>query len=103
MAEKNIHAVVIRGKEFRLRSDDGAESLQRIAGYLDETMQGVEKRTGTIDSLDLALLTGLNLARELVRLRDGRGPHGGGASSDQLQGLTDLVEAELAALPDPHS
>ena len=102
MAEKNTVEVVIRGKEFRLRSDDGAESLQRVAGYLDETMQGVEKRTGTVDSLDLALLTGLNLARELVRLRDDHAPHAAAASSEQLQALTDLVEVELAASPDPH-
>jgi cell division protein ZapA (FtsZ GTPase activity inhibitor) len=98
MADKATVSVRIRGQEFRLRSGDDAESLQRVAGYLDETMRSVEERTGTIDSRDLALLTGLNLARELVRIREG-----GGApmSSERLVALTDIVEAELAASFDP--
>jgi cell division protein ZapA (FtsZ GTPase activity inhibitor) len=100
VADKPTVAVQIRGKEFRLRSDDEAESLQRVAGYLDETMATVEKRTGTIDSLDLALLTGLNLAREIVREREGAEARGG-ASSEQLEALTDLVEAELDTTPAP--
>ena len=72
MAAKATVSVRIRGQEFRIRSDDDEESLQRVAGYLDETMKTVEKRTGTVDSLDVALLTALNLARELVRLREER-------------------------------
>jgi cell division protein ZapA (FtsZ GTPase activity inhibitor) len=98
MAAKATVSVHIRGKEFRLRSDDDAESLQRVAGYLDETMRTVEERTGTIDSRDLALLTGLNLARELVRIREGGGSQ---VAPEGLAALTDLVEAELAAPADP--
>jgi hypothetical protein len=95
MASKSTVSVLIRGHEFRIVSDDDEESLQRVAGYLDETMKTVEKRTGTVDSLDIALLTGLNLARELVRLREGRPPGGTGVSSDRLRALTDRVEAAL--------
>ena len=50
-------------------------------------MATVEERTGTVDSLDVALLTALNLARELVEIRErgrsrarrGRRPAGCGA------------------------
>jgi cell division protein ZapA (FtsZ GTPase activity inhibitor) len=98
MAEKSTVSVRIRGQEFRLLSGDDAESLQRVAGYLDETMRTVEARTGTIDSRDLALLTGLNLARELVRIREGKAAP---MSSERLTALTDVVEAELAAPFDP--
>jgi len=96
MAAKPTVTVRIRGQEFRIVSDDDEESLQRIAGYLDETMNTVEKRTGTVDSLDIALLTGLNLARELVRVREGRSPGGTGVPSDRLRALTDRVEAAVA-------
>ena len=37
-----------------------------VAEYLDETMSRVEERTGTVDSLSVALLTALNLAREVL-------------------------------------
>jgi cell division protein ZapA (FtsZ GTPase activity inhibitor) len=68
---KRAVAVQIRGQEFRILSDDDEGWLQRVAGYLDETMATVEERTGTVDSLDVALLTALNLARELVEIREG--------------------------------
>ena len=96
MASKSTVSVRIRGQEFRIRSDDDEESLQRVAGYLDETMKTVEKRTGTVDSLDVALLTALNLARELVRLREGRALVETAIPPDRLCSLTDRVEAALA-------
>ena len=70
MVPKRAVAVRIRGQEFRVLSDDDEAWLQRVAGYLDETMATVEERTGTVDSLDVALLTALNLARELVEIRE---------------------------------
>jgi cell division protein ZapA (FtsZ GTPase activity inhibitor) len=97
MAPKQTVTVTIRGKEFRVLGDEGEESLQRVAGYLDETMQAVARRTGTVDSLEISLLTGLNLARELVRVREGRGAGRAGAPEESLRALIDRVEAELAA------
>jgi len=97
MAAKTSIAVTIRGKEFRVRSDESEESLQKVADTLGETMRFVEQRTGTVDSLDIALLTGLNLARELVRIREGRTSGQAGAPPERLRALTDRVEAELAA------
>jgi cell division protein ZapA (FtsZ GTPase activity inhibitor) len=96
MASRSTVSVRIRGQEFRIVSDDDEEFLQRIAGYLDDTMKSVEKRTGTVDSLDAALLTGLNLARELVKIREGRVSGGGGVAPERLRSLTDRVEAVLA-------
>ena len=95
MASKSTVSVRIRGQEFRIRSDDDEESLQRVAGYVDETMKTVEKRTGTVDSLDVALLTALNLARELVRIREERALAETAIPPDRLRSLTDRVEAAL--------
>ena len=97
MASKQTVIVTIRGKEFRVLGDEDAESLQRVAGYLDETMTTVEQRTGTVDSLDVALLTALNLARELVRHREGRARVDGGAPPARLRSLVDRVEAALVS------
>ena len=71
MAKRSV-SVRIRGHEFRVRSDDDEAVLQRVAAYLDETMARVEEKTGTVDSLSVAMLTALNLAREVVELREGR-------------------------------
>ena len=89
MAGKSTVSVRIRGQEFRIRSDDDEESLQRVAGYLDDTMKTVERR-------DVALLTALNLARELVRIREDQALAKAAISPSRLSSLIDRVEAELA-------
>ena len=99
MADKSTVTVRLRGQEFRIRTDDDEESLQQDADYLDETMKGVEKRTGTVDSLDVALLTSLNLAREVVRVRGAQAPTAGGPPPKRLRALVDRVEAALAEDP----
>jgi cell division protein ZapA len=98
VAAKQSVAICIRGKEFRVRSDEDAASLQRIAAYLDETMAKVEERTGTVDSLDVALLTALNLARELVARRD-RASALPAAGSGRLRSLIELAESGLGPPP----
>ena len=97
MASKPTVSVRIRGREFRIRSDEDEESLQRIAGYLDQTMDTVAKRTGTVDSLDVALLTALNLARELVRIREAGSPARNAIAPERLRSLIDRVEGTLGA------
>lgn len=96
MATKSTVTVRIRGQDFRIVTDEDEESLQQVAGYLDETMRGVEKRTGTVDSLDVALLTSLNLAREVVRVRGAEAPIASGPPPKRLRALVDRVEAALA-------
>ena len=100
MSTKPVVAVSIRGQEFRIRTDDDEASLQRVAKYLDDTMATVEKKTGTVDSLQLALLSALNLARELVELRErGGAPARSAADVDPLrvESLIELAESALEA------
>lgn len=94
MSEKRSVAVSIRGRELHVKTAGNGEELQRIASYLDETMAQVERRTGTADSVDIALLTALNLAREVVQLRDGdrtQSPQ----QVEQLRAIIDLAESAL--------
>jgi cell division protein ZapA (FtsZ GTPase activity inhibitor) len=100
VSAKPVVTVNIRGQEFRIRTDDDEASLQRVAHYLDETMATVERQTGTVDSLQLALLSALNLARELVELRErggGRGPSAPGIDPDRIESLIEFAESALEA------
>lgn len=94
MAKQSV-SVRIRGKEFRIRSDEGEDSLRRVASYLDETMERVEQRTGAVDSLGVAMLTALNLAREVLELREGR--PSASADPEGLRALIEVVESALEA------
>ena len=97
MAAKQAVTIRIRGQEFRIRTGDDEASLQRVAQYLDDTMSKVEEKTGTVDSLQLALLSALNLARELVAIREGRaqGEVSSGVDPVRLQSLIELAESAL--------
>ena len=95
MAPRRSVAVRIRGREFRILTDGGEDRLQRVAGLVDQTMGRVERQTGAVDTLDVALLAALNLARELLELREGGAP-GPGLDADQLRSLVEQAESALA-------
>ena len=96
----NSVAVRIAGKEYRIRSDADEAWLQRVARYVDDSLRGIRERTGTVDTLDVAILTALNLARELIELREGESPEPAESNDvrverSQLVELIDFVESEL--------
>lgn len=93
MAARRSVPVRIRGKEFRVLTDGDEASLQRVAGLLDETMARVERHTGAVDSLDVAMLAALNLARELLDLREGGALVG--ADGARLRSLVEQAESAL--------
>ncbi len=94
--------IKLAGKEYRLRSDASEASLQQVAGYVDRAMLKIRERTDTVDSLDIALLTALNLAREVLTLRgqvDANSKTKSSALDDvsdvRLRSLIEQVESEL--------
>ena len=95
MSEKRTVAVTIRGQDFRIRSDEPPEQLARIARMVDETMKRVESKTGAVDSYDVAMLTALNLAREVVGFEATRRF----IDAAKLRNLVDLAEAAVASEP----
>ncbi len=95
---KRTVALQIAGKEYRVRSDADDAWLQHVADCVDETMAQIRDRTGMVDSFDIAMLTCLNLAREVIGHRE--------AQSDstlvdegRLKHLTDAAEAALDRMP----
>lgn len=90
--DRRAVAVRIAGHDYKIRSDGDEEGLVRIAGYVDQAMQRVRERTGTVDSLDVAVLTCLNLARELLALHEQRSS---GAGEERVRELIERVEAAI--------
>lgn len=111
---KRSVTITLAGKQYRLRSDASEESLQQMAGYVDQSLQKIRERTDTVDSLDTALLAALSLAREVLFLRGQGGESGqgknkgssnhsgldelsGDISESRLRGLIEQVESALPA------
>lgn len=90
---KQTVAVQIAGRDYKIRTDTGEESLRRIAGYVDRAMNRVRVSTATVDTQDVAMLTCLNLARQLLALHDERASAGEDAGAAVHEGrLRDLIE-----------
>ena len=67
---RDVVDVRIAGHDYKIRTETDADLIREIAGYVDRAMNKVRDRTGTVDTLDVAVLTCLNLAREILTLRD---------------------------------
>jgi len=88
--------ITIRGRQYTVRGDESAEEVQAVARDLDARLEEVATRTRSFDEYTVALLTALNLASELHRLR--RETH---SQLGELDREAAAVEAILQAmLPD---
>lgn len=89
MNKKSV-AVQIAGHEYKIRSDSDEDTLHEIAAHVDRAMKRVREGTGTVDSLDVAVLTCLNLTRDLLALRE---QISGPAVDERIKALIDRIEA----------
>ena len=91
MSKKSV-AVRIAGRDYKILSDGDPDALQRIASYVDKAMDQVRARTRTVDTLHVSVLTCLNLAREILALRD---PQNGAVDERRMRSLIENVESIL--------
>jgi cell division protein ZapA len=96
VSQKRTVPVTIQGREYRIRGDGDAASVQRAAELLDETMSKVRARSGTADSIDVAVLAALNLANQLAA-----GKASGAGSEGLAKRIAELVRLAESALQDP--
>ena len=93
MSQARSIAVSIQGRSYKIRSDEDPAFLERVAAHVDETMERVGGRSGVVDSLDVAMLTAINLAREALRAQAGAVPD----NPARLRALIERAESALDA------
>lgn len=91
MSKRSI-AVRIAGHEYRIKSEEDEAHLHEVARYVEDTMDRIRQRTGAVDSLEVALLASLNLARDLL---DARQVGNAAPPPSELRGLIERVELAL--------
>jgi cell division protein ZapA len=63
--------VEILGQTFRVAAGDATPAyIQQLAGYVDERMRAIASTTKTMPLTRMAILTALNIADDLFKLRD---------------------------------
>ena len=100
MASKRTVPVTIQGREYRIRAETTPEAVKAAAELLNETLDRVRMRSGTVDSVDVAVLAALNIANTLVSEREGADPTG--ILGPRIDELVSLVESALAEPPTSH-
>ena len=104
MAARPSITVRLLGQDYRIASDgDGAseEQIQAAAAVVDETMRRLRERTGTIDTLHVAVLAALNVAHRYITHREvaGRLPAAEPIDVERVRALIELVESATAEGP----
>lgn len=93
MTQKRTVPVTIQGREYRIRAEGDEGSVHRAAELLDETMSKVRARSGSADTIDVAVLAALNLANSLAAGKTiGVGLEG---LEKRIMALAQLVESAL--------
>lgn len=83
--------VEIFGQVYAVKGKDDPAYIRELAAYIDTKMKEVQKGTGTVDPLRVAILTSLTITDELYRLRERNGAleKMTGAAAKRLLALTE--------------
>ena len=87
--------VSVAGRQFRVRAEGDGETLRRAADLVEETLERVRGRSGTADTLDVALMAALNLANQVVGARAAKAELSP-LHAERIDALTALLEETLA-------
>jgi cell division protein ZapA len=61
--------IKVFGQTYTVRSDAEEDHIQAVARYVNEKMEEVLKKTKSVSTLNVAILTALNIADDLLRER----------------------------------
>ena len=94
--EASWYSIDVAGKRFNIASRHGEEHIRRVEHLLSETFEEVNARIEGQPILNVAFLTALNLADQLLSLKESRE-----GQSDEWNHRVESMMARLeAALPD---
>jgi len=69
LKEKNQLKVTLLGTSLMIQSDEDAEHLQAVIQYFEKKIDEVKKRLPATEPIKLAVLAGLNIVDELLKIQ----------------------------------
>ena len=64
--------IKIMGQTYTVKTDTEEDYIQEVARYVHEKMDEVLKKTKSVSTLNVAILTALNIADDLLKEREKR-------------------------------
>ena len=86
--------IQIYGKTYNLKSSSAEVDAEEVAQYVDSKMKDLASARSKTSTLDLAILTALNIAQELMELKNQMGA-GEEMEAEKLRKLVEALDREL--------
>ncbi len=64
------YEVKILGQRYKIRSDEDEEYISRLAKFVNEQLQEVQKSSRTVATHNVAILAALNIADKLIKTQE---------------------------------
>ena len=72
MKEERVVEIKVFGQTFSVKTDAEEDHLQAVAQYVNEKMEEILKKTRSVSTLNVAILTALNIADDLLKEKEQR-------------------------------
>jgi cell division protein ZapA len=72
MGKERLVEIKVFGQAYTVKTDAEEEYIQEVAKYVNEKMEEVLKKTKTVSTLNVAILTALNIADDLIKEKEKR-------------------------------
>ncbi len=93
----NSKKIQIYGKTYSLKSSSSEVDAEEVAAYVDSRMKELANVRGKTSTLDLAILAALNIAQELMELKNQAGAKEE-AEGEKLRQLVEALDKELQGI-----
>jgi cell division protein ZapA len=72
MGKERLVEIKIFGQTYTVKTDAEEDYIQEVAKYVNEKMEEVLKKTKSVSTLNVAILTALNIADDLLKEKEKR-------------------------------
>ncbi len=72
MGRERLVEIKVFGQTYTVKTDAEEDYIQEVAKYVNEKMEEVLRKTKSVSTLNVAILTALNIADDLLREKEKR-------------------------------
>jgi cell division protein ZapA len=72
MGRERLVEIKVFGQTYTVKTDAEEDYIQEVAKYVNEKMEEVLKKTKSVSTVNVAILTALNIADDLLREKEKR-------------------------------
>ena len=72
MREERLVEIRVFGQTFSVKTDADEAHIQAVAQYVNEKMEEILKKTRSVSTLNVAILTALNIADDFLKEKEQR-------------------------------